>query len=327
MSLDSDLSCAAQAIVDASVIAIVSHTGPDADAYGSMCGLALTLKEQGKEVSCFNEAGPMEKYTFIPGVADVSDTFPTDTPWDLIIVCDCGDKKRMGDSFGPLVTGHGAPLLNIDHHISNERFGAHNLISVTHSSTAELVCELLHKLSYSPAPESATALLAGIIGDTGSFRYSSTSSQTLEIASKLVAAGASLVDISKALYGSYPLSMVRLQAEVLLNLHMHHSDEIAGVVVSKELFKKHGASPDDADMLVERARDIDGVKISYAARQVDDLWKVSLRSVSDTYDVSRVAQSFGGGGHKAAAAFRTRKDFSAMEATLVARLEEVLDGV
>ena len=326
MSFDHDLSCAAKAILNANSLAILSHTGPDADAYGSMCGLALALKDQGKKVSCFNEAGAMEKYTFIPGVEEVSDSFSVDAPFDLLVVCDCGDRKRMGDIFAPLATNHSAPLLNIDHHSSNELFGDFNLVSVTHSSTSEIVCDLLSALKFTLSAKAATALLAGIVGDTGSFRYSCTSSRTLATASQLVASGGSLVDISKELYGSYPLSMVRLQANVLLNMKMHHHDEIAGIVVSKELFDQYGASADDADMLVERARDIQGVKISYAARQVDDLWKVSLRSVNDQYDVAQVAQCFGGGGHKAAAAFRTRKDFRTLEESLVTKLSEVLDG-
>ena len=171
-------------------------------------------------------------------------------------------------------------------------------------------------------PDAATCLLAGIYGDTGSFRYSNTSARVLEVARELVLAGASPAEIAQELYGRVSLPALKLEGAALANLSLHFNGKVSEVVIPEQMYKSLGATADDTDPVVDRIRAIDGVKIAVLIRQVADLWRVSLRSSDDRADLSVVAAKFGGGGHKAAAAFRWRKSIDELRSALLAELEK-----
>jgi phosphoesterase RecJ-like protein len=212
-------------------------------------------------------------------------------------------------------------VINIDHHASNSRFGSLNLVIEDASSTAEIIFDVLKGLeglegrSDLISKEAAECLLSGIIGDTGSFRYPSTSAKTFLVAHDLMLRGARPGPLTQELYANQSLVSIRLQSEALGAVKVHPNG-FAEVVVTQEMLKRTGADILDADWLVERARDIEGVKVSALYKQDVDLWRISLRARQGVADVSTVAQSFGGGGHKAAAAFRWRKDFETLQREL-----------
>jgi phosphoesterase RecJ-like protein len=126
------------------------------------------------------------------------------------------------------------------------------------------------------------------------------------------------------LFGSVPQQAIRLQALAFSNLRLECDGRLAQVVVTNEMMKQCGSEPDDADALVERARDIKGVEVSAIFKQDGDIWRVSMRSVSDQLDVSKVAVRFGGGGHKMAAAFRWRKSFEELNSSVLEALKELI---
>lgn len=308
---------------------IVSHVNPDADAYGSSCGLAHGLRASGISVEVFNESGFVPRYSVIPGAADVSRSLPqTLGPEDLVLVCDCGALERVGDQFLPIIKG--ARLINIDHHTANALFGQANYVVDGASSTSELVFNLLRgleerlKRSDIITQESAKCLLAGIIGDTGSFRYPSTTATTFKVAGELVERGARPDILTQELFANLSLAAVRLQAEAMTGVALHSEGAFAEVTVTQEMLKRLGADLLDADSLAERARDIEGVKVSALYKQDVDMWRVSLRSRQGAVDVASVAQFFGGGGHKPAAAFRWRNDFETLQRELRAKIQEAL---
>lgn len=301
-------------------VLLCSHYNPDADAYGSMCGLGLALRALGKSVELVNETGIVDRFRFIPGVSEVG-KLPSASAFDCVVVCDCGDTKRVGDSLLPVLAD--APqVISIDHHSSNTLFGDLNYVEEGAVSTASLVYEVVQGLA-TMSPDVASALYVGILGDSGSFRYSSTRVETFELAAALVRAGAVPHEIAAALYGDLPLRAVQLQSEALLNLQLYEEGRIGLVVISQELFDKHGAVEDDAEDLVERVRDLQGVQVAVAVRAVDDLWRLSLRSVASELDVSKVARSFGGGGHKQAAAFRSRERWEDLRPILLESLSKL----
>jgi nanoRNase/pAp phosphatase (c-di-AMP/oligoRNAs hydrolase) len=239
---------------------------------------------------------------------------------DLLVVVDCGAADRVGDSL--VAELRAAPkIINIDHHASNTMFGHINLVVEGASSTSELVfgllksCESIFNRADLISSDAAACLLGGIIGDTGSFRYPSTTATTFRVAAELVERGAKPDVLTQELFATQTLVALRLQSEALSNVSVH-SNGFAEVVVTQEMLKKHGADILDADSLAERARDIEGVKVSALYKQDVDLWRISLRSRRGVVDVSAVAQSFGGGGHKAAAAFRWRKDLDSLQEKL-----------
>ena len=310
-------------------IVVVSHTNPDADAYGSSCGLAWGLRALGKAVAVHNDHGFIGRYKIIPGAESVMQG-----PWeplseqDLLMVVDCGGADRVGDALLPHLQST-KRVVNIDHHASNTMFGAVNFVVEGASSTSELIFELLRTLEERTGRESlvtteaAACLLSGIIGDTGSFRYPSTTARTFRVAAELVERGAKPDILTQELFATQSLVALKLQSDALGAVTMHNNG-FAEVVVTQEMLKRHGADILDADSLAERARDIEGVKVSALYKQDVDLWRISLRSRRGVVDVSLIAQSFGGGGHKAAAAFRWRHDLSTLQHKLRAAIAQVL---
>jgi phosphoesterase RecJ-like protein len=304
-----------------SKISIISHYNPDADAYGSSVGLAWILKNLGKEVNVYNESGIVDRYTSLPGIELVSNQIPQDA--DCLVVCDCGSINRVGDAQISKVKS-AKKLINIDHHISNDNFAQTNLVVTNTSSTSEIIYELAVAAGWKLNTQAATCLMAGIVGDTGSFRYSGTSARTFEVAADLVKHGARPEKIFKDLYASPKLGAIKLQSESIANLVTEFDGQYAEILVTADMIAKHNASLDDTDGLAERARDIGGVKIGAAIRQDGAIWRISLRSVSEKYNVSDLASTFGGGGHKQAAAFRSSKPLDTVKALLREKVKEVL---
>ncbi|NLF25299.1 MAG: bifunctional oligoribonuclease/PAP phosphatase NrnA [Deltaproteobacteria bacterium] len=301
---------------------VAAHFNPDPDAYGAMCGLSLALRQCGKETALVNESGILPIYGFIPGIEEVQKQLPSGD-WDGAIVCDCGDADRVGEVLKPELLKV-RPLINIDHHISNDFFGDLNYVRGDACSSCELVLEVVDALGVTLTPEIAKCLLTGIIGDTGLFRYSSVTAQTFSIAEKLERAGAGAHTIARALYGDRPISAVRLKAEVLRNLKLHFEGRVSEALITNEIMSACGAGPADCESLVEAARDIAGVVIAVSIRRDKDLWKVSLRSKDERINLSDLAAGFGGGGHRQAAAFRWRGELEDLRSQLLARLCEEL---
>jgi phosphoesterase RecJ-like protein len=330
MSFSQDLAAVVDAMLSKKSAVIFSHVNPDADAYGSSCGLALGLEQIGVRVTLVNESGFIPRYSAIPAAKRTSNVIPTEIADDcLVIVCDCGAIERVGDTVLPIVQkAHG--VINIDHHNANSRFGALNYVVEGASSTSELVYNILREVEQRIAradvisTEAAGCLLAGIIGDTGSFRYPSTAASTFLAAHDLVTRGARPDILTQELFANHTLSAVRLQSEAMAAIQISDSGAFAEVVVTQEMVKRLGADLLDADSLAERARDIAGVRVSALYKQDVEFWRVSLRSRQGAVDVSVIAQSFGGGGHKPAAAFRWRTDIDTLRTELSAKIVAAL---
>ncbi len=309
---------------------VLSHTSPDADAYGSSCGLAAALKQLGISVVVYNESGFVPRYAVIPGAKDVSATIPPPLAEDdVLVVCDCGALERVGELLVPYVRA-ATKVINIDHHNANTNFGQINYVVDGASSTSELVFNLLkeaeHRLSRNDIITSdvAACLLAGIIGDTGSFRYPSTSAKTFLAAHDLMERGARPDKLTQELFANHSLPAIKLQAEAMININILNNGAFAEVTVTQEMLKRLGAELLDADSLAERARDIEGVKVSVLFKQDVDMWRVSLRSRLGAVDVAAIAQSFGGGGHKPAAAFRWRNGLDLLKSELRDKVSNAL---
>jgi len=167
-------------------VVLATHAGPDGDGIGSMVGLSLALCALGKTVAmvCANPVPP--DLTFVPH-ADEIQVLPqlAALPFapDLIIVCDSASLERLGAVHGESQSAFAAlPILNLDHHRTNERFGRVNLVDATAAATVEIVHELLERLRVEPTQEAATALMTGLVTDTVGFRTESVTPRTLTLA-------------------------------------------------------------------------------------------------------------------------------------------------
>lgn len=301
---------------------IVAHYHPDADALGASCAMLLALRQLGKRVICVNESKVPERYLDLPGVREVQNALPAEG-YQALIVCDSGDIKRVGDSFVDRAQAFPA-LINIDHHISNDFFGSLNYVVPTACSTAELIYDLLEAMRFKLTPDIANCIYAGIAGDTGCFKYSSTNARVFELARNLVDAGARPTAIGDMLFGAKPERQVRLEALALSEIQLFAEGRIALVLVTPEMYQRCGASSEDTEHLVELVREVKGVRIAVLIRRDDNLWKVSLRLNGESPNLSEIAAKFGGGGHKQAAAFRWRQSLEVLRSSLLAALEAAL---
>ena len=159
----------------AETIHLVSHVKPDGDNLGSLLGLATALRNENKTVKVIKVDETPSKYSFLPNI-DLLEDCDEDTKADLFISLDCGDLDRMGHA--KKIAENANKLINIDHHKTNPMFGDLNFVFPGLSSTGEVVYELLTSLDFEIDKDIATLLYTALSTDTGSFKYSSTTSRT-----------------------------------------------------------------------------------------------------------------------------------------------------
>ncbi|RMD87733.1 MAG: bifunctional oligoribonuclease/PAP phosphatase NrnA [Candidatus Dadabacteria bacterium] len=300
-------------------VAILCHYNPDGDAVGASLALRLALKALGVDVALFNQSKIPKRFYFLSGAEEFQQSLSSDS-FDCCIVCDCGELERIGESF--VEFANGLDIVNIDHHHSNEQFGSFNLVDPTASSTSIIAYNLIDALGVEITPDIATCLLVGLTTDTGSFRFPNTDPTTFRAAADLMEKGADLSEICRNVYESKSLASVKLWAEALGNVQFQFDGKVAELVVSKEMLDRYGASLDDVEGLVEEGRNIENVDISVLYKQDEGLWRVSLRSSDTKHDLSKIATCFGGGGHKAAAAFRSSLALDELQAKLREKLQK-----
>jgi phosphoesterase RecJ-like protein len=276
-------------------IYIATHISPDGDAIGSAVGLAWVLQAIGKTctVVCADPVPPSLR--FIPGAETVSAQPPTDQ--DLIVIVDTGDVARLGRVY-TAETFAQRPIINIDHHLTNAAFGTLNVIDPQAAAVGEMIFTLAQALGVAINPTIATCLLAAIVTDTIGFRTSSTTPQTLHVASVLVQAGAPLSEIVQQSFESRPLPVLRVWGHVLSTFTVHSG--LAWASLPNAVLRHHGAKEDDVKGLVNVLRGTEGVLVSTLLMEsADGRIKVEFRS-NGKVNVADIAATLGGGGHKAA---------------------------
>ena len=316
----------AEALRCSSRVLVASHISPDPDAVGSSLGLAWGLRALGKTVDLFLADGIPERLRPLREGEPVLRAVPN-TRYDAIVSVDTATQKRLGRDAECLLCC-GERVLNIDHHLSNSGWGDVAYIDPHASSTSEIVIELLGLLGIPLSAAQANILLAGIMDDTGCFRFSNTTPEALERAAGLLRAGASPLNVGVSLYFSVPEQVVRLRARVLSSLQLFAEGRLCLVAVSRALLEEVGASDEDCENLVDEARALSGVVIAVLARELggreSGRWKISLRSKDQQYDLNTFASQFGGGGHRAAAGCTIACSEEALPLLLIPKLEQLL---
>ena len=283
---------ASEKIKQSERIAVISHIRPDGDAIGSLLAVGLSLKEQGKLVQMVLADRIPENFTFLKGFEQVK-TF-IQYPVDMVIVVDCSEKSRIGQVLSPELT----PDLNIDHHITNQEFAIVNLIDTEAAATAEILFNIFPKLNLQLTPEVIDALLTGILTDTIGFRTSNVSPTTLRIAATLMEEGANLPNLYKQTLASRSFPALKYWGFGLNKLTF--DNKMVWATLTLEDREKSGYSGrDDAD-LINLISAIEDVNIAVLfIEQHGGSVKISWRA-QNGYDVSELAEQFGGGGHRAA---------------------------
>lgn len=310
---------------------LTSHVNPDGDAIGSELGLARLLRQLGKGAVVWNRDVTPAVYRPLPGSERIhnGEEPPAGFPekFDGIIVLECPSPDRTG------LEQHltSLPLINIDHHLGNQHYGAVNWVDSAAPAVGEMVYRLAQGLKVTLDEETAACLYLTLVTDTGGFRYSNSTVAAFEAAASLVRDGARPEQVSQWLYESQPVAVIRLLCEMLHTLELHEGGRIATARLTQEMFHRAGAEPGDSEGLIDYPRSIAGVDAVALVREKEDgTHKVSLRSRGDV-DVEKIARHYGGGGHRNAAGYSVSGDGEeirrqAVEA-LVAALPGVLPGV
>ena len=298
---------------------IVSHKYPDGDSIGSQIALALGLLKIGKKAYIYNEDPPTDRYSRFKRI-NLIHTDKKDFDEEVIFALDSAELNRIG--FIKDEIDFTKPIINIDHHISNENFGDINIVKPYYSSTAEIIYELLNRLTELDE-EIATYLYIGILTDTGSFRYPNTTSHSLRVASKLVNYGVVASQISEFIWFTDPPARIKLLGDVLQNITLH--DKFSIMYVTKNMLKNHGAKEEDTNEFVDYGLTIKNVKATAMIKEREGgILKVSLRSRNDV-SVQELASEYGGGGHKTAAGFTYKGDLKILKKELEKKLERIVN--
>lgn len=338
-----------QEIKKANKILIISHVNPDGDTLGSMCALKLYIGEKADMLvqTRIGQEIP-EIYEFLPGiknaktlrnVENIYDKNERDAlkyecfnaraneskgrrPYDLVITVDIASIERMVLA-GRKIFENAKLTINIDHHITNNKFGKINLIDPSVSSCGELLYNLFVKEGIEITKEIADCFYVAIMTDTGGFRYENTTTETLTVASRLLKFGANGAELAKNVYDSKSKAMVMFQAYCVSNTKFIENDKIAYTIIKNADMEKFGAKHEHTEGICETIRSIKTVEIACVIKENDNnTTKVSLRSKN--VDSIKITDKFNGGGHTRSAGCTINKPVEIAVELLLEQAKKVI---
>jgi phosphoesterase RecJ-like protein len=303
-------------------VVVSSHERPDGDAIGSGMALTLALRALGKDARMAMCDVPAAHLQPFPGVGELWITTDVGATFDAAAIMECSDLSRTG------VSGlDRSPVLNVDHHPGNTRYGVANWVDESAAACGELVYALVRALDAPLTADIATHLYLAILTDTGSFHFSHLSPRTFDIAARCVEAGANPEAIARTHYDSNRMARVRLFGSVLSAMEVDRSGRVAMLTITPEMAAAADGSYDDTEGLINFPLSVKEVEAVAFFKQdaAPDRWRVSLRS-KGTADVGRIAAAHGGGGHRNAAACRLQGEAGPLRAAMMAALVSAVDG-
>jgi phosphoesterase RecJ-like protein len=305
MTQTTDLKAIADALQRHDRFLVVTHENPDGDALGSLLALSLALRQLGKDAVMYlpGQTPLPQEYAFMP-LDDLVREPPDDAAERVLLAVDCAKEDRIGDetvlSAAPLV-------LDIDHHHDNTRFGDLNLIVADASSTGEVLRDVFAELGVELTPELAEPLYIALVTDTGRFQYANTTPKSLRLAAELVEAGADVHAVFQEVYESVEFAKLKLLARALGRAEVLEGGRIVVSHLLRTDFTEVGAAEPYSEGIIDYLRAVEGAELAALIREQlhgsPRAHKGSLRSSIDELDVSVIARSFGGGGHRQAAGF------------------------
>jgi phosphoesterase RecJ-like protein len=317
--MDENVSAAIrERLAAANKILIASHVRPDGDAVGSLLGLGLALQSVGKQVEMVLADGVPSSFRHLEGSEQVK-TAPQGE-FDTFISVDCADFKRLGKVF----ESYRRPDINIDHHITNEKFGELNLIEGEEVATSAILTNYLPKWGYEITRPVAAALLTGIITDTLGFRTSNVTPEALRQAATLMETGVDMPELYMRGLVRRSFAAARYWGAGLSSLEK--ADGIIWGTLTVADRKKAGYSGNDDADLINIISSIENGKVGMIfVEQTDNHVKISWRALEPGIDVSTVAKYFGGGGHAAAAGADIPGTLSEIQPVVLKKTREMLN--
>ena len=300
--------------------AITSHIRPDGDSLGSSLGLYWLLRSLDKDVEVIMRDAVPHAYQQLPGAKDVRVTPSVEQSYDAVFVIECSDISRPG-----LIDLDKNFVVNIDHHSTTALFGAINWIDSTASAVGEMIYNLCKATGVRVTKEIAECAYTALITDTGSFHYSNTTERTFKVASELVRTGVRPAKTAEAVFASYPWSRIQLMGAVLSTARRESTGRVAVMRLTAEMQERTGASDEDADGFVNYPLTVGEVEAVALLKECGpETYRTSLRSKGDV-NVARVAERFGGGGHRNAAGCTLTGSWEEAEQEIVGLLRDAVE--
>lgn len=311
-------------------ILLATHISPDADSVGSCLAFFAVLTSLGKETTLLSCDPPPANLSFLPGFDHITLKDPREVSmreYDLFIMLDSADRNRVTLHTHGLELVEDLKIINIDHHRTNPLYGGINLVDATASSTGEILYRLFKNINVAVTSDVATCLLTAIEGDTGTFRYESTSADTLKIAGELMDLGAAFKEINFNLYKRTPFGVFKYWALVFEKMKIENEgvSPFMWVQLSEEEMKTVGGS-EVSHGASDFSGNIEGTDFGVVIKEEEKgIITGSFRARTDI-NVAELASLFGGGGHKQAAGFRlqTKKTFQEESKRILEKVKEAL---
>ena len=293
------LSQIAKFILESKKIGITYHVSPDGDAVGSVLALFNALKSLNKDCYIISKDTLSENLKFLKGSDEITGeiTEPVDET-DIVVVLDCGNLERVSANLKEF-TG---TIVNIDHHLSNDKYGDVNYIDSNAAATADIVFELFNFMGISFEKEISvlkdigTCMYTSIVTDTGAYRHSNVTERTHKISATLKKIGVDNTFIYQSLFDNKDFSRIKLIGKALSNMQLILNGKVALLEIDKIFTADLGIDIGDTSDIISYGLQIKGVEVTLLLKEVEDGVKASLRAKSYV-DVRKIAEVFGGGGH------------------------------
>ncbi len=294
----------AEIILKTDKIAVVTHASPDGDAVGSTMGLVIALRKLGKDVEILSKEPAPENLSYLPLFEEygASDTLSSDR--ELLLALDCGNKDRLSmerDGFEEI------DKINIDHHVSNEMYGKLNYVDTKSASTAEIIFELVEALGMNLDQDIAKCLYTGIVSDTGSFRFPSTTAKTLRITASLLETGLDFSEIQRILFSTSEFKRIKLLGRALMTLESYMDGFVSIMNLEAIDFNILSISDRDSGDIVNYGLQPPEADVSILLKEAEGFFRVSVRTKLEI-DASSLCGKFDGGGHVRAAGCNIKAD-------------------
>ena len=302
------LSQIANFILESKKIGITYHVSPDGDAVGSVLALLNALKSLNKDCYVISKDTLSDNLRFLKSSEEVTgEVVKPLEETDIIVVLDCGNLERVSAHLEEF-TG---TIINIDHHLSNDKYGDINYIDSNAAATAEIVFELINIMGINfdecnnTIKEIGTCIYTSIVTDTGGYRHSNVTERTHNISAVLKKIGVDNTFIYQSLFDNKDFNRIKLIGKALTNIQLILNGKVALLEIGKSFTEDLGIDIGDTSDIISYGLQIKGVEVTLLLKEVDDGVKASLRAKSYV-DVRKIAEVFGGGGHVRASGIKIK---------------------